>query len=280
MTETKTSKFITISLFGALILMSLLSLGYFSSQPISRQLKGWEIFIGGIATLAIYSFLVKENPVYRFFEHLYIGIATGITVVLGFKTFLWPKFFKPLLGFSVQTFPDGSIYQPYNNYILLYLLPMCLGLLYYCILTKRYAWLAQIAIGFSLGASGGLAFKGFFNQVIPQLVDSFKSFHISFADLSSISLYPFKLPAPVFQAFSNFVFMTVLLSSFFYFFFTFKREEGGVVERFSTTGRWMMMGCFGAFFGTTIMARMSLLVERIQFFIDEWVPTVFSGVIS
>jgi len=62
----------------------------------------------------------------------------------------------------------------------------------------------------------------------------------------------------------------------FYFFFTFRRKPGGVVQKISTTGRWMMMGCFGAFFGTTIMARMALLVERLRFFIDDWFPLFFA----
>jgi hypothetical protein len=31
-----------------------------------------------------------------------------------------------------------------------------------------------------------------------------------------------------------------------------------------------MMVCFGAFFGSTVMARMALLVERIGFMTIEW----------
>ncbi len=31
-----------------------------------------------------------------------------------------------------------------------------------------------------------------------------------------------------------------------------------------------MMVSFGAFFGSTVMARMALLVERLQFLIDDW----------
>jgi hypothetical protein len=37
----------------------------------------------------------------------------------------------------------------------------------------------------------------------------------------------------------------------------------------------MMMCCFGAFFGSTIMARMALLVERLEFLINEWSANVF-----
>ena len=37
-----------------------------------------EIWIGVGCTLGIYSILYKENKIYRFFEHLYIGLASGL----------------------------------------------------------------------------------------------------------------------------------------------------------------------------------------------------------
>lgn len=221
----------------------------------------WTIFLGGICTLAIYSFLVKENAIYRLFEHLYIGIATGITVVYGFERFLWPKIFKPMLGFEVSYYPDGTLASEWEPLFLLYLIPAAFGLLYYFILSKRYSWLAQIAIGISLGYGGGLAFKGFFNDFMPQLYDTFRPIYVSGSWGETIS---------------NIIFLLVFLSAMFYFFFTFKRKPGGLVHKVSLTGRWMMMGCFGAFFGTTIMARMALLVERLRFFIDEWFPLIFA----
>jgi len=225
------------------------------------SLAWWTIFLGGICTLAIYSFLVKENAIYRFFEHVYIGIATGITVVYGFERFLWPKVFKPMFGFEVSYFPDGTVANEWQPLFLLYLIPAAFGLLYYFILSKKYAWLAQIAIGISLGYGGGLAFKGFFNDFMPQLYDTFRPVYVAGSSGETIS---------------NIVFLSVFLSAMFYFFFTFKRKPGGVVQKISTTGRWMMMGCFGAFFGTTIMARMALLVERLRFFIDDWFPLFFA----
>ena len=34
------------------------------------------------------------------------------------------------------------------------------------------------------------------------------------------------------------------------------------------------MICFGAFFGSTVMARLALLVERVQFIITDWVAAL------
>lgn len=225
----------------------------------SFDITWWETFIAGIATLAIYSFLFKENPFYRFFEHLFIGIATGITVMKSFRTFLWQEIFKPLFGQDIIAYPDGSMPQEYNYLYLLYLIPMGFGLLYYFILTRKYSWLAQVAIGLSLGVGGGLAFKGFFNEMLPQLYDSFR---------------PLYIPGNSTDSINNLVFMVTLITVLSYFFFTFKRTPGGLIDRSSNFGRWMMMGCFGAFFGSTIMARMALLVERLDFLINTWWPNL------
>jgi hypothetical protein len=222
------------------------------------SLEWWRVFLAGVSTLAIFSFLIRENQFYRFFEHLFIGIATAIGISASIRYFLWPELFQPLLGLDRVPLADGSL-PPYNYKLLLYLIPMAFGLLYYAILSPRYAWLAQIVIGFSLGIAGGSAFQAVFNELIPQLYNSFRPLYVV-GDLQS--------------SFDNIIFSVVLISVMSYFFFTFKRSRGG--ELLSGTGKWMMMICFGAFFGSTIMARMALLVERLEFLINKWLPLFFS----
>jgi hypothetical protein len=237
------------------------------NSNVFSDLTWWEIFIAGIATLAIYSFLYRENPFYRIFEHLFIGIATAITIMKAFRDSLWPVYFKPLFGYNRLILPDGTFSDPYDYRLLLYLIPIVFGLLYYFILSKRHAWVAQLPIGFMLGVAAGLAFKGFFNEVMPQLYDSFRSIYVLNEFDGSLDYY---------ASISNIIFIVTLLSAMIYFFFTFRRKDGGVVSQSAMLGRYMMMGCFGAFFGSTIMARMALLVERLQFLIHDWIP-ILSG---
>ena len=131
-----------------------------------------------------------------------------------------------------------------------------------CIFSKKYSWLAKLVIGISLGASGGLAFKGFFNLAVPQIVSSFKSIVVIA-----------KRSVDVFKSFENIIFLITLLSVMYYFFFTMK-QESVFSKSVSKTGRYLMMICFGAFFGSTIMARLSLLVERLLFLMTQWVDAV------
>jgi len=132
------------------------------------------ILLGGIATLAIYSFLVKENPFYRFFEHLYIGIATGFGLVFGVQRFLWPELFRPMLGYDREVFANGGFDRPWRMWYLFYLLPFAFGTLYYFIYSRKRQWLSRVVIAWSLGVSGGFALKGFFAQYMPQIIGSFK----------------------------------------------------------------------------------------------------------
>ena len=222
--------------------------------------ESWDlavVLLAGAATLAIFSFLIKENPVYRFFEHLFIGIAAGLAMVLTVKNFLWAQLLEPMLGLDIIRYPDGTLSKNYNPLLLLYIAPMIFGLLYYFIYSRRYSWLAKVVIGFSLGMSGGLAFRGFFNKIMPQLWSSFKPL-VVVVD-GRFSLWP---------SLENLIFVFTLLSVMYYFFFSFKPGAAGA--RVSLAGRWLLMICFGAFFGSTVMARLSLLVERLQFLLGPW----------
>lgn len=228
----------------------------------------WAILTGGICTLAVFSFLYKENRFYRFFEHFYIGIATAYGIIFLIKDFLWPEVLKPLMGFEQVVFPDGSSFKKYNFQYLLLLIPMVFGSLYYCILSRRWNWLAQLVIGFSFGISAGLTFKGLFIELFPQIFDSVRPL-VSFTAEGALDWQ---------KTLSNWVFLITLLSAMTYFFFSFKRRPGGAIERTSALGRWMLMVCFGAFFGSTIMARMALLVERLEFLINDWWPAISQAV--
>jgi hypothetical protein len=221
------------------------------------------VIVGGVATLAIFSFLIKENGFYRFFEHLYIGIAAGFGIILPLKVFLWPKILEPMLGMDIVQFPDGTFSREYNPLILLYLAPALFGLLFYTIYSPRYSWMAKLVIGLLLGMSGGMAFEGFFNYIIPQLDGSLKPLIVyeggAFQGVKSLN---------------NSLFVFTLLAVMYYFFFSFRPSEGQKLSKFlpaiSASGRWLMMVCFGAYFGSTVMARMALLVERLQFLLTDW----------
>ena len=234
------------------------------------ELSSWEIFstlLAGVATLAIFSFLLGENRFYRFFEHLFIGIAAGISPVLVVRDLVWPQVLEPMFGLTVQSYPDGTPMVQYNPYYLLYLVPIAIGSLYYTLYSRRYSWLAKVVIGITLGATGALSIKGFFAEVIPQIQSSFKPLLV-IGESGAIDIA---------TSINNTLFVVILVLVMNYFFFTLGKENS-LQARTAKWGRPLLMVCFGAFFGSTVMARLALLVERVQFIIDKWSVTLFSVV--
>ena len=54
--------------------------------------------LGALLTLAVYSFLYKDNPFYKFAEHLFVGVSAGYYLVLSFWTVLVANLWDPLLA--------------------------------------------------------------------------------------------------------------------------------------------------------------------------------------
>jgi len=63
-----------------------------------------------------------------------------------------------------------------------------------------------------------------------------------------------------------------VVSVLFYFFFS--MEHKGVIGGVSVIGVWFLMIAFGASFGYTVMARMSLLIGRMQFLLKDWLGII------
>jgi hypothetical protein len=61
-------------------------------------------------------------------------------------------------------------------------------------------------------------------------------------------------------------------------FFFFSLEHKKLVGSISRVGLFFIMVSFGASFGYTVMARISLLIGRFQFLIDEWIKRTILGI--
>jgi hypothetical protein len=101
------------------------------------------IWIAAGITLAVYSFLYKDNPFYKLAEHLYIGVSTGYLIVIAWNDAVLPQFVKPL------------IFQSPPNYWVL--LPGIMGLMMYTRFFKGVGWVSRISLAFVIGWSSGVA---------------------------------------------------------------------------------------------------------------------------
>ena len=66
------------------------------------------IWIEAIMTLAILSYLYKDNPVYKAAEHLFVGVASGYYLSIYFQNVLVPNLFVPVWRGVSTTFGPGT----------------------------------------------------------------------------------------------------------------------------------------------------------------------------
>ena len=71
------------------------------------------------------------------------------------------------------------------------------------------------------------------------------------------------------QAISNFLFVFTLLSVLSYFLFSFE-VKNKALKQVNIAGRYLLMIGFGAIFGSTVMMRFSLVIDRMYFIWDEF----------
>jgi len=206
------------------------------------------IWIGAIGTLALFSLIYRENWLYRLFEHMFIGLAAGYTIKAAWDEILETQWWNPMVH-------DGQ--WPW-------VFALFGGFLFYTIFTKRYNWMSRISIGVLLGFAAGQAFQATANLYIPQIRGSFKPLWVNEGMLRAGSGL-----TPLGQSLNNILFVVIIVTVMTYFFFSFE-QRNKVVQGTARTGRLMLMFAFGAIFGSTVMARMALLIDRVWFLMHDW----------
>jgi len=211
--------------------------------------EGLVIWIGALATIAIFSFLYRENRLFRFAEHALLGLGIGFAVAATVTDILLPKWWRPLTA----AWSDGSW-----GLVTIQVATGLLGLMWYGLYHPKTVWIARIVMGLTIGAGAGLAFKAEVNDKLPQLVASFKSPYVPVADWTMLN-----------NPISNTLFVVIILSVLSYFFFSVD-QRSTPLRVGARTGRLCLMVTFGVFFGNTIMTRMSVFIERIWFLLQRW----------
>ena len=219
------------------------------SPHLSPELGVW---VAAALTLCIFSFLYKENPFYRFAEHLFVGVSAGYYIVLNFWTVLVANLWDPLV--AAFNGPQGSPFAAHlGDYRAFLLLPALFGLLLFSRFVPRFAWVARWSLAVIIGVYAGLKTTGFAQS------DFVAQVHGSIQPLwtgnwgSSVSAW---------------IFTVGLVTSLLFFYFS--REHKGALGAASRVGVYFLMISFGAGYGYTVMSRISLLIGRFQFLLFDW----------
>lgn len=229
-----------------------------------------------LATVGLYSVLYKENKFYRFWEHVFVGLASGWALVTLWADVLKTQWWERMWGTPATA--DAGATMGYWAYAIL--LPI--GLLGYYVFDKKNNWISRIPIGIVLGLYSGQQFQAWQTLYTKQIRGSIKPILPTTGEF-------FKVPpgaspervaelaqhTTISEAITNLIFTITLLSVMSYFLFSFN-VKNKILQNTSIMGRWLLMVGFGAIFGSTVMMRFTLLIDRMYFI---WIEFLKDGVL-
>lgn len=249
---------VLVTLAIVFLVVSLLRQDPFGSED-PRKAIG--IIIGAGLTLIMYSFLYRDNPLFKVAENLYVGVSLGYGAIITWRQSLRPEVYDPLFRFATkQALWDAALHRS---------VPILLGLLLLTRLSRKHSWPSRYSYGLMIGWGAGVGIVVSIHSYI------LKQLHAAIAPLQPV------ITGQALQAFSGewfsqlalptlgaVVILVGTISVLFYFFFSVEHKRTGIAV--SHTGVWFLMIAFGASFGSTVMARLSLLIGRVQFLLTDW----------
>jgi|SRR5581483_11939186 len=188
-------------------------------------------------SLLIYSFLYKDNPLFKLAEHIFVGVSIGYLLTITYYQVMVNKLYVPMIQ-------QGKWWLA---------VPAFLGVLMLSRFIPPIAWLSRISFAFLLGVSSGVAIPRQISSFILQQVQGTIKPLVTIGE-SGVTLTLANL--------NSLVILIGVVSVLFYFFFSI--EHTGTVRRVARAGIYFLMVSFGAAFGYTVMARMSLLIGRLD----------------
>jgi len=210
------------------------------------------IWVAAFLTLSIYSVLYRDNPFYRFAEHLFVGVSVGYGIVLSIYQGLVPFAFKPLWETVKTGAPEGFIK----------IIPICIGLLFFARLSPRHTWLIRYPIAIVIGFGSGIAIP---NVLRANIFEQTRGTIASFAEIAAGTLSGWGI-------FEAVLMVAGVVCTLTYFFFAV--EHRGPVKWLSKVGIAFLMIGFGAAFGNTVMGRVALLIQRVDFLLNDWIASI------
>lgn len=182
-------------------------------------------------TLCIFSLvLYKDNKFFRLAETVLVGITAANGIVLNYHNYLRPTVLTDIGK-------NGKLW---------YVIPILVGLLIYARFVRPISWWSRIPMGLWLGIGTGYIFSRTPGVFISQIQATFMS-------LNKVN---------------NIVFVIGVVTVLAYFFFTVPIDKGPM-KAITGVGKVFLLVGFGAAFANTVMSRISVLLGRMQFIIQD-----------
>lgn len=215
----------------------------FLQSPGVITVAGW---ITAILTLFIFSFLYMDNPLYKWAEHLFVGVSAGYGVVMIFFNVIQPNLIDRLYEYGGLIGSDFTM--GHLGMFLVYLIFGIMGIMMLFKLSRQYNWVSRWPLAYVIGAFAGIQIIAYAQG---DLILQIKA-----------TILPLWVPGDLLQTLSNWLIVFGVMTGIMYFFFS--KKHTGTLGGVAKVGIWFLMISFGASFGYTVMGRISLAIGRFQ----------------
>jgi hypothetical protein len=225
------------------------------------------LFVSAWMTLIILSFLYKDNPFYKAAEHIMVGLAMGYFAITYIFQVLEPRFYDRLVRGNLQA--GDQLFGSEEIFRWALIIPAILGCLMLTRIFPKIAWMSRWSIATTIGLGSGMAIPVTIQSHITTQIRAGTKLPLDYMT----ALYGSADPMPGFTDVYGWQVGVPLLiigtiCGLMYFFFSVPHR--GVVGHAASLGIWILMVGFGASFGYTVMARLSLFIGRVTFLLKDW----------
>lgn len=215
---------------------------------ISWTLEAWT---NAFLILALFSFLYKDNPVYKLAEHIFVGVSAGYWFVYYFYTQIVDDMMKKIAP-GLFGLPNAIEWKLVGGGIL--------GVLILCRLIPKVSWISRWGVALGIGFNAGVQiYSALSAYVLTQLAATMLPV-IAFGGLSVSTMI------------KNILIVVCVASALCYFYFS--KEHKGWFGGIAKIGIWVLMITFGAGYGSTVMTRISITLAPIRFLLEKWLGVI------
>ena len=206
--------------------------------------------VGLLLTLMVFSYLIGDNPLFRFAIYLFIGVSSGYAATIIWHYVLVPKLFSQLGDF---------------NQLVLLIVPLILSFSLLAKLSPRISWIGNFAMAVLVGVGAAAAVGGaLVGTLLPQAQAAMNAFDLSSTGGAS----------PFVKFFEGTVMLLGTVLTLASFQFTMTRAADGTIKQnpifggIAWSGRLFVAITLGVLFAGVYMAALTAMIERLSSMIN------------
>ena len=204
--------------------------------------------IGFLLTLMVFSYLIGDNPLFRFAIYLFIGVSSGYAATIIVNYVLIPRL--------------GSLQGNDVNQLILVAVPLLFGVTLFAKLSPRFSWIGNFAMAVLVGVGAAVAIGGaLLGTLMPQLG-------------SAISMFDLRAAGGVARLLQGLVMLGGTVFTLASFHFSAGRAADGmpkrnpIIEGIAWVGRLFIAITLGVLFAGVYMSALTAMIERLSFVVD------------